>query len=733
MANFSPRDVRECLDRHEELQKRLRHAAEYEGETRAQVALAAQLLQQQMVTGILREIPIEELSRQKSGIRIKLLRDSGYETVADLVDVPVKALTGIDGIGPQTGSDLCNMVRELQIQAASGIRLRLNYDSRTTAADSLVQSLYRYRAWQSHTGPIAGLRTLQARKLSPAMADVQVGKSRIKWLFTGGKKKQKAEAAYTLLREHLRGSYARDVMDLDRALSELRTVSPETAWTDFMAAPIDYYNAIDELAPGLFAREQDQVYGLPEELAQAIAAQELHLEGLRCTLRSYQTWGVKYILHQGRVLLGDEMGLGKTVQAIAAMVHLYNDGASHFFVVCPASVMSNWCREVKKFCDIPVLAIHGSDRGDELQQWMQEGGVGVTTYETARLLQLPENFHPTMLVVDEAHFVKNPKAQRTQAVCAMSARAENVLFMTGTALENKVEEMVYLMSILQPEVARSVQGMESLARAEVFRQAVAPVYYRRRREDVLTELPELMEQQEWCTMGTAEAAAYREAVLSGNIAATRRVSWNVDDLSQSSKARRLLELVDEATAENRKILVFSFFLDTIAKVQQLLGDRCVEAIDGSVPPDRRQEILDEFAAAPAGAVLPAQIIAAGTGLNIQAASVVILCEPQFKPSTEVQAISRAYRMGQGRNVLVYRLLCDDSMDERIVELLQRKQETFDAFADESVAGQQTLEMPLEETPEKQPEIDSKSFAGLMAAEAQRLEKAPTPKAAPSEV
>ena len=660
---------------------------------------------------------MEELGRQKPGLRFKPLKDAGYNTVADLMGVPVRHLTAINGVGQQTGADLCNLVQELEDQAAAGLVLKLNYDARSTASDSLVQSLYRFRTWQSCTGDIPSLRRIQSRTIEPAIKAAQVGTSRLKWLFTGGKKKQDAESAYDTLKKHDRGDYRQKIEALEGVLLDLRAVLPETAWTDFMHAPLDYYQLIEELAPGLFAQEKNQVYGLPEELAQGIAAQELHLDGLRCTLRPYQTWGVKYILKQERVLLGDEMGLGKTVQAIAAMVHLHNDGATHFFVVCPASVMSNWCREVKKFSDIPVIAVHGSDRGEELAQWMQEGGVAVTTYDTARRLTLPEGFHPAMLVVDEAHYVKNPKALRTQAVCAMSDRSERVLFMTGTALENRVEEMIYLMSLLQPEVAQSVVGMESLAKAEVFRLAVAPVYYRRRREDVLTELPELIEQQEWCTMGKAEAQAYREAVFSGNVPATRRVSWNVENLAQSSKAQRLLELVEEAAQENRKVLVFSFFLDTIAKVRQLLGDRCVESIDGSVAPERRQEILDEFAAAPAGAVLPAQIVAAGTGLNIQTASVVILCEPQFKPSTETQAISRAYRMGQGRNVLVYRLLCDDSIDERMVELLEEKQKTFDAFADESVVAQQTQDMELPE-----PEIDKASFSGLLEQEAQRLQE-----------
>ncbi len=186
--------------------------------------------------------------------------------------------------------------------------------------------------------------------------------------------------------------------------------------------------------------------------------------------------------------------------------------------------------------------------------------------------------------------------------------------------------------------------------------------------------------------------------------AARRVSWNVDDLSQSSKAQRMLEIINDAEEEGRKVLVFSFFLDTVAKVVALLGDRCMEPITGSVSPSRRQEIIDEFDKAEAGSVLVAQIQSGGTGLNIQSASVVILCEPQIKPSIENQAISRAYRMGQSRSVLVYRLLCDDTIDERITDLLAEKQSEFDAFADDSVAADDTLE------------LDKAAISGIMTAE-----------------
>ena len=142
--------------------------------------------------------------------------------------------------------------------------------------------------------------------------------------------------------------------------------------------------------------------------------------------------------------------------------------------------------------------------------------------------------------------------------------------------------------------------------------------------------------------------------------------------------------------EGRKVLVFSYFRDTVEKALRLAGDNAFGPINGSVPSAKRQQIVDEFTAAPPGAVLVCQITAGGTGLNIQSASVVIFCEPQIKPSLETQAISRSYRMGQSRTVLVHRLLCEGSIDEHILELLRDKQELFDFFADESVAGSESL-------------------------------------------
>ena len=429
---------------------------------------------------------------------------------------------------------------------------------------------------------------------------------------------------------------------------------------------------------------------LSGKLGDQIERVPIDAAGLYCLLRTYQKFGVQYILSQKQVLLGDEMGLGKTIQAIAAMVCLRNGGETHFMVVCPLGVLINWCREIEKHSNLKYIKIHGKTAAEDFVLWQRRGGVAVTTYETLNKFELRHRYTIGLLVVDEAHYVKNPDAIRTQNVMEIKKHAQRCLFMTGTPLENEVKEMTGLIRVLQPKVAAEIAMLDQLSDAEEYREKVASVYFRRTREDVLTELPDREDAEEWNALTPEERLIYYEDTLGKRFMSMRQVSWNVADLRTSSKAKRLQEICADAEAEGRRILIFSFFLDTVNKVAALLGPKCCGVITGSVPGAQRQALIDRFSASPPGSALVAQIQSAGTGLNIQAASVVVICEPQIKPSIEDQAISRAYRMGQARKVLVYRLLSEESIDERIMEKLGRKREIFDEFADRSVAGEQTL-------------------------------------------
>jgi len=283
-----------------------------------------------------------------------------------------------------------------------------------------------------------------------------------------------------------------------------------------------------------------------------------------------------------------------------------------------------------------------------------------------------------MLTVDEAHYVKNPGALRTRAVVSWATRTPRVLFLTGTPMENRVSEFRSLVEHLQPSIAATLGTQElGLGAGHRFRRAVAPVYLRRDQEDVLSELPPRIETQEWVELEGEALDAYRSAVRAGNFMAMRRAAFVGPG---SAKLKRLEELVSEAASNGRKVVVFSYFLDVVRSVCESLGSRAVGPLTGSVPPTARQGLVDSFTARREPAVLVSQINAGGVGLNIQAASVVILCEPQWTPAIEEQAIARCHRMGQVRPVDVHRLLCENSVDQRMLDILGAKSALFDEYA-----------------------------------------------------
>lgn len=704
---FTTKDANRLIDEHRELKKKLENTESISEQYRSEIVSASNNLVVQEVLKILKDIPIEEINRDKRGFRTKALRDYGYNTIADIATASIYNIASVKGISEDTAYSIKRIVGNLVIQTQKGVKIRLSTDNKNPSATRLVSAVSKYRKCAANVETCRQLLFFNGKKIEYALDDLASTTSGLKWLFASGTKKQKAQEAYNLLDALLSDTYGREARNVIFALDSVPGMTDSDAWSDFSENSIQFFNILETVAPGILGMD-DEVYGLPEDLAREIQDECFFPEGLLCELRRYQEWGVKYILHQERVLLGDEMGLGKTIQAIATMVSLKNIGATHFVVVCPASVITNWCREIRKHSLLRVIKIHGQGHKTALKEWVETGGVAVTTYEATGYFTLKNDFQFTLLVVDEAHYIKNPEARRTINVKKLSDHADRLLFMTGTALENKVDEMVSLIQILQPAIAFQIKKMISLASAPQFRTKVAPVYYRRKREDVLTELPELVETKEWCTMSYEEEQVYKQSLWEKNYAYIRRVSWNVEDLKNSSKAKRMLEIIEEAEEEGRKVLIFSFFLDTIRKITFFLGNRCLNPINGSVSPQRRQEIIDEFDRAPAGTVLAAQIQSGGTGLNIQSASVVILCEPQFKPSIENQAISRAYRMGQTRNVLVYRLLCEDTVDEKIITLLEQKQILFDEFADQSVAAKESLE------------LDDKTFGNIIKEEIERI-------------
>jgi SNF2 family DNA or RNA helicase len=223
---------------------------------------------------------------------------------------------------------------------------------------------------------------------------------------------------------------------------------------------------------------------------------------------------------------------------------------------------------------------------------------------------------------------------------------------------------------------------------ERFRKALSEFYLRRNQSEVLVELPEVIAIDELIDVGEHERLACKQALTNRNLPRARE-ALTIGAGPQSEKILRLTEIIDECRAENHKVLVFSEFRDVLTTVEDAIGPHCV-TIHGDVPKPALPDIIQAFHDAPDFAALAIQIRVGGVGLNLQSASVVVLMEPQLKPSTEWQAVARAHRMGQTRRVVVYRLVAERSADERIIEITQFKAELFDKLARHSLLAEASL-------------------------------------------
>ncbi|GAB2724734.1 DEAD/DEAH box helicase [Streptomyces bullii] len=640
-------------------------------------------------------IPVARLRDVTEGrLRFAGLEKGGFRTVQDVLDAGTYRLRQTPGVGQRTADQAVAAARQIAdaVRESVAVRIDVDRDRGEPRITALVEALHVLVEAGPGARRAAEAGAALAARLGPLLADARPAVGRWRMLLAGREGRERALAALAELRR-LTEEAERDAVPEQFAQASVdllrRPESELAAWVDYELRSAEYYGLLAEISgrgPDTAAAEGH----LPDEVAGQVREQRLDDAHCRVSLRGYQAFGARFALAQRRVLLGDEMGLGKTVQAIAAIAHLAAEGQSHFLVVCPASVLINWTREIESRSTLRAMPLHGPDRQEAFADWKGRGGVAVTTFDALRGFPTPGGGELGMLVVDEAHYVKNAHTRRAGAVAAWAERCERVLFLTGTPMENRVAEFRNLVRVLRPDFADTVDDQDSVAGSKAFRKAVAPVYLRRNQQDVLTELPLLQHTDEWEELSAADQEAYREAVRAGNFMAMRRAAYARPQ--GSAKLERLRELVGQAAESGLKVVVFSAFRDVLDVVRDALGagtGRVFGPITGSVPPGRRQQLVDEFSAAPGHAVLLSQIEAGGVGLNMQAASVVILCEPQVKPTIEHQAVARAHRMGQVRPVQVHRLLAAGGVDERMVRMLENKKRLFDAYARRSAVAEST--------------------------------------------
>jgi len=650
-------------------------------------------LQDAVVERELDAIPVARLQDVTEGrLRLANVEKGGYRTVGSVLEEQPYRLRQIPGVGEQTVNHLLAAARQLAAATRETVTVHIDVDHPDPGTTALVTALHVLVEAGPEARRAVDRATAVSERLGRLLVEAKPAGGRFRMLLTGREKKARALAAVEEIQSL---AFEADQAGLPELMAQasvdlLRGSSSDiAAWVDFEFRSAEYYSLLAEISGQLLDTAAAEGY-LPEDIAERVRTQPLDDSHRRVSLRGYQAFGVRFVLAQRRVILGDEMGLGKTIQAIAVLAHLAADGQSHFMVICPSSVLVNWTREIESRSTLRVMMLHGPDRHEAFADWKGRGGVAVTTFNALREFPPPGGGEVGLVVVDEAHFVKNPKALRSQAVALWAQRCERSLFMTGTPMENRVVEFRSLVQMLDGGVAQSLGERDAWMGSVAFRKAVAPVYLRRNQKDVLTELPSLLCTDEWGELSSSDEEAYREAVRSGNFMAMRRAAYIRPE--KSEKLNRLREIVQEACENDQKTVVFSFFKDVLGIVKEAITTGPTPLfgpLTGSIPAGRRQQVVDDFAGVQGPAILLAQIEAGGIGLNLQTASVVIICEPQIKPTIEHQAVARAHRMGQVRPVHVHRLLATGGVDERMVKMLEKKTRLFDAYARRSAVAEAT--------------------------------------------
>ncbi len=453
--------------------------------------------------------------------------------------------------------------------------------------------------------------------------------------------------------------------------------------------------------------------------ARLLAEAETDLpKALDGVLRPYQVEGFSYLCRLSQLrfggILADDMGLGKTLQTIAWLLWLAEErrGGFRALVVCPKSVTDNWVQEPKKFnTGLSASLFRSSDSG------FGEANIVVTNYAQLRLnadLFLEEEWDA--IVLDEAQYIKSPTSQTSKVAYKLKGR--NRLALTGTPIENSLMDLWSIMRFAMPRLfgplptfqANYGNGSGSDALGDL-RQRMRPFLLRRLKQDVAKELPARIEKDIYCDLEGKQRELYDEELAKARamlkaakgqggplnvlqallrlrqICCDDRLVSSVDSEAQeaSAKVQALLDLLEPLVAEGHKVLVFSQFVRMLEIVEEALRERGIEKLKLTGQTKDRGQLVERFQQDGSEQVFLLSLKAAGSGLTLTAASYVVLLDPWWNPAVEAQAIDRAHRIGQTDQVIAYRILAKDTIEEKIRKIQQEKAELAAALFGESGA------------------------------------------------
>ncbi|MFN2424464.1 MAG: DEAD/DEAH box helicase [Cryomorphaceae bacterium] len=493
--------------------------------------------------------------------------------------------------------------------------------------------------------------------------------------------------------------------------------SGETAG-DALRVSSMHFNLIDELFSDLEEPELQAFIAERRNKLLHFKGIESHPlpRGIKAKLRPYQNDGFQWMcfLHEfgWGGILADDMGLGKTLQVITFLKHILRSNKQVNLVVVPTSLLFNWENELQKFAPaIKAHFHHGPGRCTDAKV-LSASQLVVTSYGTMLSdIELLRHIDFNYVVLDESQAIKNTASKRYKA--ARLLKANNRLAMTGTPIENNTFDLYAQLSFLNPgflgsakqfktDFAKAIDSRRDSEKAAQLQSMINPFVLRRTKEEVATELPDKVEDVLYCELGAAQRKVYdahrneiRETIL-GNmdsevISSMRfAVLQGLTRLRQicdsplllpgkdkytgsSEKIDLLLRHIREKTS-NHKLLIFSQFVQMLKLIEERIDHEGIPYayLDGKSSTKERQAAVEKFQGDPDCRVFLISLKAGGTGLNLMAADYVYIVDPWWNPAVENQAIDRCYRIGQDKKVIAYRMICKDTVEEKIQELQARK-------------------------------------------------------------
>jgi len=434
-------------------------------------------------------------------------------------------------------------------------------------------------------------------------------------------------------------------------------------------------------------------------------------KGLKADLRPYQVTGFKWLKFLSKYGLGgilaDEMGLGKTLQLITFLlseVEEGNNGGQPFLIVAPASLIYNWKYELQKFSpELQTCVISGMKKEREFQLGnLPKNGIAITSYQSFRQdVELYQNVAFHTMVLDESQYVNNYHTKTFRAIAKMNAKVNIAL--SGTPIENSVTEFWAIYQLVLPGLFPKVQEFKKMTLEEISKTA-KPFMLRRLKADVLSDLPEKTESDIYSSLNREQKVVYlaylqqlqdtvayydneafqknRMEILSG-LTRLRQICCdprlvNSDYEGGSGKLEQLIEILKNAKENHQHVLVFSQFTSMLKLIEDELAKENISNfyLSGKTPPAERIELVNKFNEGQTDVFL-ISLKAGGTGLNLTGADTVILFDLWWNPAVEEQAAGRAHRIGQKKNVQVYRFIAEGTIEEKINQLQQDKKMLFD--------------------------------------------------------